>query len=54
MRKNEDVCHSWEGSKRIGVLVENPEWKMPLGRLRRRCEVDIKIGLKERGREILT
>jgi hypothetical protein len=34
-------------------LVENPERKRPLGRLRRRWEDNIKMDLKKVGREVV-
>jgi hypothetical protein len=47
MRWVEHVAQMWEGRDMYRVLVEQPEGKRPLGRLRCRWEDNIKMDLQE-------
>jgi hypothetical protein len=43
----------WEDEKVYIILVGKPEGKRPLGTPRRRLDGDIKMDLKERGRDVV-
>jgi hypothetical protein len=49
MRWAGHVAHMREGRGVYGVLIERPEGKRPLGRLRRRWEDNIKMDLRDIG-----
>jgi hypothetical protein len=49
MRLAAHVAHMWESRGVYRVLVGNPEGKRPLGKPKRRWEVNIKMDLQEVG-----
>jgi hypothetical protein len=45
------VACTGEMRKAYSIMVRKPEWKRPLGRPRYRWEVDVRMGIGEKGRE---